>query len=234
MAKKRRGCLYGVSLGVGDPMNVTVFALRVLNGVSKIFIPVSDNKKESYALQRLKKMPVHLYDKELIELYMPMKKKGLEKHWQSAKDKVKEFLIKGYDCAFAGIGDLLQYGTFYYLKRLLDEEGFDTVYIPGIASYQALATFIDEPLVQGSEKMLVLPDDNIDLNFLNSIDTIIFLKKPSNILLFKELLKTHRLFIGIKLGMKGEKMGEIDDVEKDLRNLSYFSLIIAKKRSNKN
>lgn len=230
MADKKYGCFFGVSLGVGDPMNVTVLALRILNGVSTIFIPISDKKKESYALQRLKKMPVHLQDKEVIELYMPMQKSDLEKHWSIAKDKVKEVLLKGENCAFAGIGDLLHYGTFYYLKKLLNEEGFETVYVPGITSYQALAGAIDEPLVQGDEKLLVLPDDNLDLNYLTSIDTLVFLKKPSNTALFKELLKTHRLFLGEKLGMKGEKIGEIEDVEKDLEKTTYFSVIIAKKR----
>lgn len=230
MADKKYGCFFGVSLGVGDPMNVTVLALRILNGVSTIFIPISDKKKESYALQRLKKMPVHLQDKEVIELYMPMQKSDLEKHWVTAKDRVKEVLFRGYNCAFAGIGDLLHYGTFYYLKRLLNEEGFETVYVPGITSYQVLASSIDEPLVQGDEKMLVVPDDNLDLDYLASLDTIVFLKKPSNVKLFKKLLKTHRLFLGEKLGMRGEKIGEIEDVEKDLEKTSYFSVIIAKKR----
>ncbi|MCX7990971.1 MAG: precorrin-2 C(20)-methyltransferase [Proteobacteria bacterium] len=227
---KKNGSFFGVSLGVGDPMNVTVLALRVLNGVSTIFIPVSEKNKESNALQRLKKLPVHLKDKEVTELYMPMKKEGIEKDWLIAKERVKEVLVKGNNCAFAGIGDLLHYGTFYYLKKLLNEEGFETIYVPGVTSYQALASLIDEPLVQGDEKLLLLPHDNLDVKEITEIDTIVFLKRPSNILLFKNLIKTHRLFLGEKLGMRGEKIGEVENLEKDLERLSYFSLIIAKRR----
>lgn len=230
MAKKKVGVFWGVSLGVGHPMNVTVFALRVLNSLSYIFVPKSDRNKESQALQRIKKMPVQLGDKEVIELYMPMKKEGLERYWLEAKNSVSKVLLKGYDCVFAGIGDLLHYGTFYYLERLLKEEGFETMYVPGITSYQALASSIGEPLVQGAENLLVIPDDNIDIKSLSAIDTIVFLKKPSNIKLFGSLIRSHRLFVGEKIGLKGEKIGEVEDVERDLKNLSYFSLIIAKRR----
>lgn len=230
MAKKKLGGFFGVSLGVGHPMNVTVFALRVLNSVSCLFVPKSDKDKRSQALDRIKKMPVHLEDKEVIELYMPMKRGDLQKYWLEAKESVKDRLLKGKDCAFAGIGDLLHYGTFYYIERLLKEEGFETMYVPGVTSYQAMSSSIGEPLVQGEESLLVIPDDNIQLEKLVEIDTIVFLKRPSNIKLFDNLTKSHRLFLGEKIGLRGEKIGEIENVEEDLKNLSYFSLIIAKKR----
>lgn len=230
MRKKKRGTFFGVSLGVGHIMNVTVYALRVLNVVKHIFVPVSNKNKKSEALLRMEKMPVHLEDKNIIDVYMPMKKGDLSKYWQSAVEKIKAPLLNGEDVAFAGIGDLLHYGTFFYLQSILETEGFNTVYIPGITSYQALAESLNIPIVQGKERLIVLPDDDLDFGMISKFDTIVFLKKPDNIDLYRKLEKTHRLYLGINLGLKGEKYGEIDNLEKDLEELPYFSLILAKRR----
>lgn len=229
-AKKKKGGLYGVSLGVGHPMNVTVYALRVLNSVKYIYVPKSSADKESQALERIRKMPVHLADKKVVELLMPMEKEGLEKYWIKAKTVIAEALSSGHDAAFAGIGDMLHYGTFFYIERLLRQEGFPTLYVPGVTSYQALAAAAGIPLVQGDEQLLVLPSDDVKLADVAGRDCVVFMKKPSNLTLMKALAKTHRLFLGVKLGLEGEKAGEVEDVEKELRNLPYFSVIIARKK----
>lgn len=227
--KAKKGGFFGVSLGVGEPMNITVMALRVLNGVQVIAVPQAKKGERSIALERMKKMPVHLEDKKVVELYMPMKRDNLETHWQEAAEAIKAYLSEGLDVAFAGIGDLLHYGTFHYLERLVKQEGFETLYVPGITSYQSLASSINTPLVQGNEKMAVLPDDDVDIGTLLKFDTIVFLKKPSNTQIFEALSKDYTLFLGKNLGLKGEVFGRIEDVKKDLAKLPYFSLVIAKK-----
>jgi len=230
MKKKRNGTFFGVSLGVGHIMNVTVLALRVLNTVKNICIPLSNPGKKSEALSRLEKMPVHLEDKNIVEIYLPMKKGDLNKYWNDGAEKIKHLLEKGEDVAFAGLGDLLHYGTFFYLENILKSKGFDTIYIPGITSYQALAENLNIPLVQGKESLLILPDDKVELQNISNFDTIVFLKKTDNKELFKKLNKTHVLYLGKNLGMRGEKYGEIDNIDEDIKNLPYFSLIIAKRR----
>ncbi len=225
----KKGAFFGVSLGVGHIMNITVLALRVLNSVGYIAVPVSSLKKESEALLRMKKMPVPLEDKNIIKIYMPMRKEDLEEYWHTGANKIIDILSKGNDVAFTGIGDLLHYGTFYYLERIVREAGFDTIYISGITSYQALSENLNIPLVQGNEKMLVLPGDDVDYDEVSKFDTLVFLKKPDNLELYKRLSENYRLFLGINLGRRGEKFGEIDDLNNDLKNLPYFSLIVAKK-----
>ncbi len=233
MKKKiKKGGFFGVSLGVGHPMNVTVFALKTLNGVPVIAVPVSKKGEKSAALERIGNMPIHLEEKEVIELFMPMKKDGLEEYWHKAADTIIDYLKNGMDVAFAGIGDLLHYGTFYYLEAIVKSAGFETLYVPGITSYQALASNLNFPLVQGDERLVVLPDDNIDVAQLKLFDTIVFLKKPDNVDLFTGLLADFKLYLGKNLGLKNEAFGEIDDVNKDLEKLPYFSLIIAKRKKN--
>jgi len=229
-SKQKKGGFFGVSLGVGDPMNVTVYALRVLNGVSVITVPQAKKGEQSLALERIKKMPVHLDDKKVVELFMPMKKGDITAFWQDAAKTVIDFLSQGVDVAFAGIGDLLHYGTFHYIEKFVKEEGFETLYIPGITSYQMLASNLNFPLVQGGEKMLVLPDDNAEVSTIKNFDTIVFLKKPDNVSLFEMLLQDYNLYLGKNLGLRGESFGIIDDVKKDIAKLPYFSLIIAKKK----
>jgi precorrin-2/cobalt-factor-2 C20-methyltransferase len=227
---KKKGGLYGVSLGVGHPMNITVYALKVLNGVKHIFVPKSGQDKESHALERIRKMPVHMDDKNVLELHMPMEKSGLEKYWQEAAAQIIEVLKKGEDAAFAGIGDMLHYGTFFYIEQLVRKAGFEIMYVPGVTSFQGLAAAVGFPLIQGEERLLVMPSDEVEYSDVKYYETIVFMKKPRSKVLFKKLIKTHRLFLGINLGLKGEKTGEIDDIEKDLQKLPYFSLIIAKKK----
>lgn len=232
--KPEKGGFFGVSLGVGDVRNITLLALRVLNGVPTIAVPITKKTERSSALERLKKMPVRIEDKEVLELLMPMQKQGVEKYWEDAAEQIVEKLASGKDIAFAGIGDLLHYGTFYYLEKIVKNKGFETLYIPGITSYQALASNLGFPLVQGKETLLVLPDDDVYIDTVKHIDCLVFLKKPDNTAFFNELFETHQLFIGENIGLKNEKFGQIDDIKKDLNNLPYFSLIIAKKRTNAN
>lgn len=227
--KKKKGSFFGVSLGVGHVMNITVLALRVLNSVNYIAVPKSSSKKESEALLRMRKMPVHLENKNIVEIDMPMKRENLEGYWQSGAKTIIDILSKGYDLAFAGIGDLLQYGTFYYLERIVRQKGFQTMYVPGITSYQALSENLNMPLVQGDEKLVLLPRDDVEYDKISDFDTVVILKKPDNLDLYKKISKTYKLFLGINLGNKGEKFGEVDNLEEDLKNLPYFSLIIAKK-----
>lgn len=229
-SKTKKGGFFGVSLGVGEPMNITVYALRVLNGVPVIAVPQSKKDEQSVALERIKKMPVHLDDKTVLKLYMPMKKGDISTYWQSAAKSVIEFLSQGTDVAFAGIGDLLHYGTFYYIERYVKDAGFETLYVPGITSYQVLASNLNFPLVQGNERLLITPDDNLDICEVSDFDTIVFLKKPSNEELFKRLSEDYTLYLGKNLGLKGERFGKIENVKKDMTKLPYFSLIIAKKR----
>lgn len=232
LKEHEKGGFFGVSLGVGDVRNITLLALRVLNGVPIIAVPVTKKTERSSALARLKKMPVRIEDKEVLELHMPMQKQDVQKYWEEASETVIQKLASGQDIAFAGIGDLLHYGTFYYLEKIVKNKGFETLYIPGITSYQALASNLGFPLVQGEETLLVLPGDDVDIDTVKHIDCIVFLKKPDNITFFNELFESHQLFIGKNIGLKNEKFGQIDDVMKDLNNLPYFSLIIAKKRAN--
>jgi len=48
------GNFYGIGLGPGDPELLTIKAIRAIQGANRIFVPRSDTKEESLALEIVK------------------------------------------------------------------------------------------------------------------------------------------------------------------------------------
>lgn len=175
------GIFYGVGVGPGDPELLTLKAQKVLAEVDIICVPVSRREKDSLALAVVK---VALdKDIELLELEFPMSKdkEVLETSWHKAGETVAERLLAGSSVAFITIGDPTLYSTYTYLLGYLKSRHADleTITIPGVTSITACSALIQEPLVEGDEKLAVIPAAyNLeDLSRVMEIfDTVVLMK----------------------------------------------------------
>jgi precorrin-2/cobalt-factor-2 C20-methyltransferase len=79
--------------------------------------------------------------------------------WQEAASLIATHAEAGRSVAFITIGDPLFYSTFIYLLRILREQWphLPIEIIPGISSITAAAAAAALPLVEGDEKMVVIP-----------------------------------------------------------------------------
>jgi precorrin-2/cobalt-factor-2 C20-methyltransferase len=183
--------VYAVGVGPGDPELLTRKAERILRSVDVILAPVSNPSEASVALSTIGEF-IDEERQEIIVHQFPMTsdKARLIPAWQEAAALIATHAEAGRSVAFITIGDPLFYSTFIYLLRLLREQWplVPIEIIPGISSINAAAAQAALPLVEGDEKMVVIPATagiEVIKAALDTYETVVLLKvKP----LFSEIV----------------------------------------------
>ncbi|MCL4367581.1 MAG: precorrin-2 C(20)-methyltransferase, partial [Actinobacteria bacterium] len=162
----------------------------------------------------------------------------LEQHWAAALEQVLTPLRQGRDVAFVTEGDPFIYSTFMHLYCLVVESHpeIPVKVIPGVSSINASAAAAGLPLVDGAERLAVLPatyEGDQLAEVLRLFDTVV-------------LLKVNRVFdrvlgvlesLGLAEGAVYVKRcgSEEQEVVRDVRTLrgkelDYLSLLIVRKQ----
>lgn len=233
----RKGKLYGIGIGPGDPMLITLKAKEILDASDIIFVPKSSDDDRSCARTIVETVTINR--KVFHELTFPMTKDKaiLNRYWRKAANIIANAVRNGKKTAFITIGDPLIYSTYIYLLKILrrDFSDIDIETIPGITSFNAASSAVNLSLVEGNEKMAVVPVTS-DLEGLKGplkeFDTIILMKVGSKlkgvISLLRELDLIKNSILVSRVGHKDEKI--LHDLE-GLRNkrAGYLSVIIVRK-----
>lgn len=152
--------VYAVGVGPGDPELLTRKAERILRSVDVILAPVSNPAEASVALGTIREF-IDESRQEVIVHQFPMTsdRARLIPAWLEAASLIAAHAEAGRSVAFITIGDPLFYSTFIYLLRILREQWpqIPIEIIPGISSINAAASEAALPLVEGDEKMVVIP-----------------------------------------------------------------------------
>jgi precorrin-2/cobalt-factor-2 C20-methyltransferase len=175
------GKFYGIGVGPGDPELLTLKARRILEEIEVLFIPKSRQEKRSLALSIVK----GAVDKDwnLIELILPMTtdRDQLKKHWQEAAGQVVELLRGGEDAGFITLGDPNFYSTFSYLLKYVKEllPDLQVEIIPGISAVNAISAWVQEPLAEGEESLVIVPalgEQESLARLIEQFDNVVLLK----------------------------------------------------------
>ena len=156
-------------------------------------------------------------------------KEKLKKYWETALEKV---LKEDGEVAIITIGDPTLYSTFSYVWKLLKENGVEVEIINGISSIFASAAALNMPLVEGDEKLCILPQGKDLEKYIDEFDTIIIMKTKN----LKEKLAIIRdrddYIIGLvkRATFEDEKVaiGRLDEIDFDEFN-DYLSLAVIKR-----
>jgi precorrin-2/cobalt-factor-2 C20-methyltransferase len=173
------GTLFGLGVGPGDPELLTLKAARILQAVPVIAVPVSKVGSESYALNIVSEFLQP--EQAVLKLHFPMLKEVAAKraHRQAAAQAIAAELQAGRDVAFLTEGDPLLYSTFIYVLQYL-AEAFPIEIVPGVSSIMAAAAQAQLPLVNGGQRLAVLPTafENMDdlRRVLEQFETVVLLK----------------------------------------------------------
>lgn len=154
------GPVYAVGVGPGDPELLTRKAERILRSADVILAPVSNPSDASVALETIREFIDESRQEVIIHQFpMTADRSRLVPAWQEAATLIASHAEAGRSVAFITIGDPLFYSTFIYLLRLLREQSpqLPVEIIPGISSINAAAAQAAFPLVEGDEKMVVIP-----------------------------------------------------------------------------
>ncbi|MDD3984667.1 MAG: precorrin-2 C(20)-methyltransferase [Methanobacterium sp.] len=176
----RKGKLFGVGVGPGDPELLTIKATKTLKEVNVICSPRSSKLKRSLALSIVQ--PIldernDIYD--ILDPIFPMieDKATLTSYWDDAAEIIKSHLSNGKDVAFITLGDPTIYSTFSYVANRITVSGYDIEIIPGVTSFTGCAAAAGIPLAVKDEIVVIVPkvDDRLK-NIMEYGDTFIIMK----------------------------------------------------------
>lgn len=231
------GNFHGIGLGPGDPELLTLKAIHVIRGADRIFVPKSDTKEESMALEIVKD---YVEEKKIIEQIYPMTKDKslLNTAWRKAAEEVCTEIRNGYNVAYLTLGDPMTFSTYIYLLRylltMLPEHAIHTV--PGITSYNAAACMANYPLLTGDERMAVIPmpKDITELRpILETFDTVVLMKVAKKldevIQLLEEINLTEHALFASYIGQKDAYL-TYDLVSLKGSGRGYMSVLIVKRK----
>lgn len=159
----RRGTLFGVGLGPGDPELVTVKAARVIGEADVV---AYHSARHGHSIARRIAEP-YLRPKQIEEhLVYPVTTEAtdhpggyagaIEDFYTAATERIAAHLSSGHDVALLAEGDPLFYSSYMHLHARLTER-FNAVIVPGVTSVSAASAAIARPLVAGDEVLAVLP-----------------------------------------------------------------------------
>jgi precorrin-2/cobalt-factor-2 C20-methyltransferase len=233
----KRGKLYGLGVGPGDPELLTVKAVEVIKRVAVVFAAGSPKNDYSLALDTVKEYLRP--DTEVVMLGFPMTydRNALSESWEQNARSVLDVLDSGRDAAFITIGDPLTYSTFGYLIRTIEKlaSGVDVETVPGITAYHAAAARVNMPLVEGKESLLVVSgvsDSDRMKDLIGLADNLVILKTYRN---FNEICQSlhetapdMKAVLVSRCGIEGERIvKDVDLVAGE--DMPYLSLLLVKK-----
>ena len=231
--KGKKGKLYGIGIGPGDPELITVKAKRILNEVPVIFVPVKDAGGDSTALSIISKI-IDTGGKSIMDVVFSMEggREDFLACGRTAASVVTGVLDSGRDAAMITLGDVSLYSTYMYLNGYIREGGYETEIIPGITSFSNASALTGIPLAMGDEGLAVIP-----ASLMHHADTL--LRCLGNVAVMKaggimneilELLDERGVppenaTVVSRAGMDGEYIGQIDAK----RHFSYFTTVLIKR-----
>jgi precorrin-2 C20-methyltransferase / precorrin-3B C17-methyltransferase len=159
----RRGTLWGVGLGPGDPELVTVKAARVI-GEADVVAYHSARHGRSIArgiaepYLRPGQIEEHLvYPVTTETVDHPGGYAGaMDDFYCECTERIATHLEAGRNVALLAEGDPLFYSSYMHLHTRLTDR-FDAVIVPGVTSVSAASAATATPLVEGDDVLAVLP-----------------------------------------------------------------------------
>jgi precorrin-2/cobalt-factor-2 C20-methyltransferase len=150
----RRGRLYGVGIGPGDPELLTLKALRLLREASVIAYPAPE-RGASFARSIVRQWLDG--SRPEIAIRFPMQPGPVPTSlYDGAAAALSAQLDRGHDVAMLCQGDPLFYGSFIQLFARLARR-FSIEIVPGVSSLGACAAAAGIPLATRDETLVVVP-----------------------------------------------------------------------------
>lgn len=225
--------IYGVSLGPGDPLLITVKGLQILQQADRIYYPGSvleDGTTSSYSLGILQ---YHKLDEDKLRgmfLKMSDDRQLAEQTYASTFMKMQEDYNNGLKIAFVSEGDISFYSTFAYLLKHIQAAKLNVEIIAGVPSFILGAAIHQSSLGILNERIAILPrmkDIETLERYLDEFETVVLIKVRSVIHTILPHIRRVQMLYCERLGTPEQYITtNIEDL-KD-REIPYFSLIILK------
>lgn len=227
----KKGTLYGVSVGPGDPELLTLKAVKILSRCGVVAAPQTESG-QTLALD-IAQGAVDLSAKTLVTLpfLMTRDKAARQENHRTHAETLKTYLDRGEDVAMLNLGDVSVYSTFAYLMDLLTAEGYSVTMLPGVTSFCAVAAALDTGLTTMNHPLHIIPAGGMDLDEALALSgTKVLMKSASQLTAVLDALVEKGL---ADRTMLVQNCGLPDEVVcRDIRGFvpdnSYFTTILVK------
>lgn len=237
--ENKNGKLFGIGTGPG---NSNLLTEKAAETIKKCEILIFPNKEKSKCLsfKTIQNILEDSNEKELIFLDFPMSKNAeeLEKSHKKAAEIIAEKLSEGKSAAFLTIGDPTIYSTFFYIKSLVEEKGFETETVNGITSFCAAAARLGVSLSEKDGQIRIIPNSKEKIEeteiFTENAEreTLIFMKSGKNLSELKTYLEKKRLEYDFEFYAVSNCSLENEKIAKSLEefdeNSPYMTVAIVK------
>ena len=97
--------------------------------------------------------------KTVLPLYFSMERDRAKQRasHRAAADLVEPYLAKGLDVAMLNLGDVSIYATYSYLMEIFKDRGYETVMVPGVPSFCAVAARLGVSLTEMNTALHISP-----------------------------------------------------------------------------
>lgn len=230
----RRGVLYGVGVGPGDPELLTLKAQRIISQADVIAVP-DRGAGEKTALHIIGDLAE---GKPLLYCAAPMVRdqEQLEAAYAENAQKIAALLDEGKTVAFITLGDPSIYSTYLYTHRRVLSMGCAAEIIPGVPSFCAVAAALGDGLCEGSERLLIVPASHRDVGGCLEVDAnFVFMKAGREMGKLRDALAEHGLLDRAAMvencGMETQRVyPKFADAPEDS---GYFSVVLVKQNDRK-
>jgi precorrin-2/cobalt-factor-2 C20-methyltransferase len=233
----KRGRLFGLGVGPGDPELITVKALKRLKSAPVVAYHAAKGKKGN----ALSIVEEYLSPEQvLVPLVYPVTTEKLPPH-MNYEEIVSDFyaeiaatlaahLDAGKDVAVIAEGDPLFYGSFMYIHDRL-AQGYETEVVPGVCSFLGAAAVLGAPVAYRNQTLTilsgVLPAEKLKRRLADTEAAVIMklgqnLQKVRGVL--EELGLMDRALYVERATMAEERILPLAEVEPE--KSPYFSLIL--------
>ena len=229
----KKGVFYGVGVGPGDPELLTLKAVHLLERCPVIAAPRTKSG-EMLALD-IASAAVDLGEKTIVPLYFSMERDKAVQHAAhvDAAEAVRPYLDAGQDVAMLNLGDVSIYATYVYLMEILGEQGYETVMVPGVPSFCAVAARLGVSLTEMNTALHISPGGAALGEALDLPGTKVLMKSGRQMPAVLEALKTKGTLGNSMLvqncGLPGEAV--YPDLSKAVPgedSMGYFATVIVK------
>ena len=153
-----KGIFYAVSVGAGDPLDMTLRAKQVLEQADVVVAPVTKQGSAS-AAYTIAAQAADLSRAQILEMLFPMKAHTdyRERLRSGILQPVCAALDEGKLVAMVTLGDVSVYSTASYVRQLLEEKGYETRVAAGVPSFCAGAAKAKQSLCENGKTLGILP-----------------------------------------------------------------------------
>ena len=236
----KKGKIYGIGLGPGDPELITLKSANLIKSSEHIFFFKKKNG-ESRAYNIVKN--IIREDAFKISLEFPVTteidstkkeyKDTIKSFYEQCVIKIDNILKKSFDICLLCEGDPFFYGSFIHIFQRLKKR-YDIKIIPGVTGMSGAWSASKLPMVSGNEIMTILMgtlDEQKLKSQIKKSDVLVIMKIGKN---FKKIFKVlrednllNRAYLITNATTEKEKIYKLDSIDTEI--VPYFSIILLKK-----